>query len=268
MLPTLKPRKDYLALLASLFFVLFGLVPNCFAEIIKLSDDVQIEKLQEGVWRHITVSNYPGLGPVPANGLVVANDAGAILVDTGYTPEQTGKILDWIENNLHKKTACVVVTHSHADRMGGITEVMRRHLLTVSSRRTAVLAKAAGLPVPVKTFDEKLDLQLGSEVLIQLEYPGAGHTVDNIVVWLPRQKILFGGCLIKAAKDKSLGYTKDADLSEWPKTVARIETEFPDAEVIIPGHGDIGGRDLLSHTIELLQTARAAVPSSEDRKSR
>jgi metallo-beta-lactamase class B len=245
--------KNFITFLASLFVVLLIAPPNCFAEIIRLSDDVQVEKLQEGVWRHITYTNYPGIGRYPANGLIVANDAGAILIDTGWTPEQTGKILDWIENDLHKRIACVVVTHSHDDRMGGIAEVMRRHLQTVSSRRTAVLAKVAGLPVPVKTFDEKLDLQIGTEILVQLEYPGAGHTTDNIVAWLPRQKILFGGCLVKAAKDKSLGYTKDADLSEWPKTIARVENEFPDAEVVIPGHGDIGGKELLSHTIELLQ---------------
>jgi metallo-beta-lactamase class B len=73
------------------------------------------------------------------------------------------------------------------------------------------------------------------------------------VAWLPRQKILFGGCLVKAAKDKSLGYIKDADLGEWPKTIVRVENEFQDATMIIPGHGDVGGKDLLLHTIELLQ---------------
>jgi metallo-beta-lactamase class B len=223
------------------------------AETVKLSDDVQIEKLQEGVWRHITISNYPGLGPVPANGLIVANDAGAILVDTGWTTQQTAEILDWIQNDLHKRVACVVVTHWHNDRMAGISEAMRRHLLTVSSHRTAVMARTKGLPVPVKKFDEKLDLELGSGVVMQLEYPGPGHTTDNIIAWLPRQKILYGGCLIKAAKDKTLGYTQDADLNEWPKTVARVENEFPDATIVIPGHGDIGGRDLLTHTLELLQ---------------
>ncbi len=249
----MNQRKNFIAFLASLFVNLLITPPNCFAEIIKLSESVQIEKLSDGVWCHITYTNYPGLGRYPANGLIVAHDAGAILIDTGWTPEQTGKILDWIENDLHKKIACVVMTHSHNDRMGGITEVMRRHLLTVSSRRTALLAKAAGLSVPVKTFDEKLDLQIGTEILVQLEYPGAGHTTDNIVAWLPRQKILFGGCLVKAAKDKSLGYTKDADLSEWPKTVAKVENEFRDTIIVIPGHGDIGGKDLLSHTVELLQ---------------
>jgi metallo-beta-lactamase class B len=245
--------RKFVALPLLLFAALFCLTPGCLAETIKLSDDVQIEKLQDGVWRHVTWTNYPGIGRYPANGLIVANDAGAIPVDTGWTPEQTGKILDWIQNNLHKRIACVVVTHTHGDRMGGITEAMRRHLLTVSSSRTALLAKTQGLPVPVKTFDEKLDLELGPGVVMQLEYPGAGHTVDNIIARLPQQKILYGGCLIKAAKDKALGYIQDADLGEWPRTVARVETNFPDAETVIPGHGDVGGRNLLTHTIELLQ---------------
>lgn len=262
----LNPGKNHIALLVFISVSLLQPAPTAFAETVKLADDVQIEKLQDGVWRHITVSNYPGLGLVPANGLIVAGDTNVIMVDTGWTPEQTRKILDWIENDLHKKTTCVVVTHAHADRMGGITESMRRHLLTVSSRRTAMLARTAGLPVPEKTFDEKLDLPSGPEPLVQLEYPGAGHTVDNIVAWLPRQKILFGGCLIKAAKDESPGYTKDADLNEWPRTVARIEKDFPDTKMVVPGHGDVGDRNLLPHTIELIQKAKRIVslPGKQD----
>ena len=240
--------------------VLCGLLLPAFgsvAEGIKLSDDIQIEKLQDGVWRHITTSNYPGYGLVPANGLIVAGQTNAVLVDTGWTPEQTGKILNWIETNLHTKVTGVVVTHSHVDRMGGIAEAMRRGLPVFACRRTAELARSAGLPVPQEAFDEKMEIVIDPGIRLELEYPGPGHTVDNIVVWLPRQKILFGGCLIKAAKDKSPGYTKDADLDAWPGTVARVEQEFPDTKTVVPGHGDAGGTNLLSHTIELVQKAKA-----------
>lgn len=256
--PRRRTRVGRLLFLACWVVPLLNPAPTAFADTVKLADDVQIEKLQDGVWRHITVFNYPGFGLVPANGLIVAGATNAMLVDTGWTPDQTGKILDWIEGHLHRKIIGVIATHSHVDRLGGISEAQRRRLLTVSSSRTAGLARAAGLPIPEKTFAEFLELPVDSGLVMQLKYPGAGHTADNIVVWLPRQKILFGACLIKAAKDTSLGYTKDAHLDAWPKTIARLQKEFPDAKLVVPGHGDVGGTNLLSHTIALIQKAKPA----------
>jgi hypothetical protein len=35
------------------------------------SDDVVIEKLEPGVWRHVSCKNLPNLGLIPSNGLIV-----------------------------------------------------------------------------------------------------------------------------------------------------------------------------------------------------
>jgi metallo-beta-lactamase class B len=218
---------------------------------IQLADDVCVEKLNEDVWRHVTTSNYPGLGPVPANGLIVANDAGAVVVDTGWNTDQTRRILDWIEGELRRNVLGVVVTHAHEDRLGGMAEALRRHIRVISSRQTAALARAKGAPAPTETFLETLTVSLGKET-VKIVHPGPGHTADNVVVWLPRPRVLFGGCLVKAARDKTLGYVKDADLEAWPKTMEKVAKEFPEAEIVVPGHGDVGGRELLSHTLELL----------------
>jgi metallo-beta-lactamase class B len=43
----------------------------------------------------------------------------------------------------------------------------------------------------------------------------------------------------------------DANLGEWANTVRKIKTAYPDAKIIIPGHGDMGDISLLNYTIEL-----------------
>jgi metallo-beta-lactamase class B len=48
------------------------------------------------------------------------------------------------------------------------------------------------------------------------------------------------------------GNTADADLAAWPLTIGRVITSYPAAVIVIPGHGAIGGTDLLRHTRDLL----------------
>jgi glyoxylase-like metal-dependent hydrolase (beta-lactamase superfamily II) len=88
--------------------------------------------------------------------------------------------------------------------------------------------------------------------LVEVYDLGAGHTEDNLVVWLPAQKILFGGCLIKSLNSSVLGYTAEADMQAWPLTVAKVQAQFPQMKMVVPGHGKVGDKALLTHTIALL----------------
>ena len=56
----------------------------------------------------------------------------------------------------------------------------------------------------------------------------------------------------KGAKSRSLGYTKDADLAVWPVTLERVRERFADAVAVVPGHGPIGGLELLEATRRLI----------------
>ena len=51
----------------------------------------------------------------------------------------------------------------------------------------------------------------------------------------------------------SAGNVADADLAEWPTSVERIQKHYPEAEVVIPGHGLPGGLDLLQHTANVVK---------------
>lgn len=221
-----------------------------------LSDEVFIEKIADDVWRHVSSKHLPSFGLVSANGVIARFGTDILLVDSAWDDAQTRLILDWVEKEWRAKPAVAVITHAHEDRIGGIHEIHRRGIRTVSSRLTAELAKLHGFEVPQHTFDDTLILTLGGrEILVR--YPGPGHTRDNIVVWLPDQKLLVGGCLIRSAHAKSIGNTEDADLTRWPATIKKVQREFPHAKIVVPGHDDPSGLEALTHTLELLsQVAR------------
>ena len=69
---------------------------------------------------------------------------------------------------------------------------------------------------------------------VELFYPGAAHSTDNLVVYVPSANVLYGGCAVHELSSTSAGNVADADLAEWPTSVERIQKHYPEAEVVIP----------------------------------
>lgn len=220
-----------------------------------LRPDVEVLALAPGVWRHVTWKDFGHGRKVPANGLVVVDDGHAALIDTPWTPEQTALLLDWAEKELRAKAEIAIVGHSHVDCLGGLPEVHKRGIRSIGLERTRELALQAGVEAPRETFAGSTRLVVGS-LDLELFHPGAGHTVDNIVTWIPSKKVLFGGCFVKAADARSLGNTEESDLAAWPGSLARLRARFPEARVIVPGHGDPGGWELVDNTLRLLSAGK------------
>jgi len=235
------------------FLVLVTCLPGYAAtapETIEISRDVQLRRLTKDVWVHTTFAETPNFGRVPANGLLVVDANEAMLIDLPWTDELTAQLLDWMAQNWHVTVRVVVPTHFHEDCMGGLAEVHHRGITSYALDRTVRLAKEKQLPVPQHAFKDDLSLRCG-QTPVELKYFGAGHTTDNIVAWLPRQQVLFGGCLIKAMNARSLGNTSDGDLNAYLETLRKVRAAYPKAKVVVPGHGVWGPVDLIDHTLSL-----------------
>ena len=209
--------------------------------------------LAEGVWLHRSFRHIEGFGLVDANGLVVRGDTGVLLVDTAWTPQQTKHLLEWVEAEMRLPVTDVVITHGHGDSSGGLSALpasTRVHALPETFAQIAAegVRPANAVEVPP---DQSVTL---AGAPVEILFPGHGHAPDNLVVYLPEQAILFGGCFIKAATSRGLGNVADADLTSWPRAVAKTRERFPAARVVVPGHGEPGGPELLTHTERLLES--------------
>ncbi len=224
-----------------------------------LNDDLRVEQLTGGVWRHVSYFDLETFGRSPGNGLVVVSGSAAALIDTPWTGEQTRDLFRWVEERLAAKITTVVATHSHQDCMGGLAAAHELGARSFASSKTAELARRGGLPVPAETFAEGREIEVGSRTL-ELHYPGPGHAADNSVVWIPDDRILFGGCAVRAGAATGLGYTAEADLERWPHTALTLLEAYRDARWVVPGHGPPGGAELLRHTLELLASRRSERP--------
>jgi hypothetical protein len=52
---------------------------------------------------------------------------------------------------------------------------------------------------------------------------------------------------------KNLGNTADGDLKAYPNTLRLVLRKFSGAKIVIPGHGDFGGIELINHSLSLLK---------------
>jgi len=225
-------------------------------ESIRVSNDVTLQAIAPGVWVYTTYFDVPDSGRTGANGLVVADGAEAVLINLPWTDEQTGALFDWIAKNSGATVKAVVPTHFHRDCMGGLAEAHRRGAISYGLDKTIAFARQDHLPVPQLSFQLRTAIRCGT-LMILVTHPGAGHTTDNVVAWLPKQQVLFGGCLIKSLDAQSLGNTSDGDLMAYPATLQKVKTAYPNAGIVVPGHGDWGGPELIDHTLKLCSKKRA-----------
>jgi cyclase len=100
--------------------------------------------------------------------------------------------------------------------------------------------------LPQILFDSRLDVQVGSSA-VQLLHVG-GHCNDQTVAYLPKQRVLFARDNIIHEKPV---YTGDGDLFTWMEALRRFKELKP--EVVIPGHGSVGGPELIDVQIDYLQ---------------
>jgi glyoxylase-like metal-dependent hydrolase (beta-lactamase superfamily II) len=217
---------------------------------------IEIKHLTKNVYVCVSYGYPPGDDePFPANSLLAVTPKGVILINTPWGNEQTQQLVDSVKHRFNKKIIFCVATHFHDDCVGGFDVLKKQGAKTYSSRETYALAKKEKNELPQYTFTGDTTFTIAG-VTLKTYYPGAGHTRDNIVVWLPQAHVLFGGCLVKSLEATTKGFTGDADLKQWPLSINKVANRYKNALYVIPGHqGWQGGTKKLGHTMRILNPA-------------
>lgn len=211
-----------------------------------------------------------------SNVLVVkVSDGSVVIVSSPFENLGTQTLMDWVTKTMKPKKVVAINTHFHLDGTGGNEVYKKMGVETWSSDLTKKLRleenkkdrikgpefqKSMDLkrsilnsnPVPA---DNIFDLKKGkiftfSNEQVEVFFPGEAHSPDNVVVYFPQKRLLFGGCMIKP---KELGYLGDADVKAWPNSARQLE-KF-NAKVVIPGHGEWGGPEMVTKTIKVAENA-------------
>ncbi len=80
---------------------------------------------------------------------------------------------------------------------------------------------------------------------------GPSHTQDGVFVYLPEEKLLYGGCILKPF----FGNLDQADIEEYPITLQKLKGLGIDIDIVIAGHGPaIHDASLIDHYLDLLKS--------------
>jgi glyoxylase-like metal-dependent hydrolase (beta-lactamase superfamily II) len=208
-----------------------------------------LEVLADGVYA-LTAQGDPNVGAIEGEDFVVAFEALA-------TPVAARDWLARLREHTDKPVRYLVLSHYHAVRVLGASAFDAD--IIVSSEATRALIEERGqqdwesefgrmprlfkepesipgLTRPTLTFTDQLTIPLGGDRGdLVMRYCGRGHTAGDIVVWLPKTKILFAGDLVES---QAALYTGDAFHRDWSTSTLDQVAAFG-AEQLIGGRGMI-----------------------------
>jgi metallo-beta-lactamase class B len=223
---------------------------------IVVDKDIQLILLRDSVYVHMTWHQLEPVGRFSSNGLIMIRNGKALMVDTPMDNDKTERLTRFLKDSLSADLAKLIIGHFHDDCLGGLGFIQSIGIESIAHSSTIKKCREVGLPVPSTPFKDSLIFDFQGEP-VECRFFGPGHSFDNITVWIPGEKILFGGCLIRSADSKGLGNLSDAVVAEWDLTVKKLMKRVPDVKTVVPGHGGPGGVELLTHTIELVENEKS-----------
>ena len=202
-----------------------------------------------------------------------------IVVDANY-PGRAKELLGITKQLSPKPVRYVFDTHAHGDHaygnsvwtaagattlaFQGVTDEMDRWEPT---RWRNALAKRPDMQATGETDVQRPQMSITGDKLtlndgtreVDFLFLGWGHTPGDGYVWLPAEKILAtGDAAVNGPRNKLM----DANIANWPKALERAIALGP--VHVLPGHGDVGGIEILQGQRQFLIDLYAAVKAQAD----
>ena len=192
---------------------------------------------------------------------VVLGGEDVLLVDTRSTHVQAREIADDLRTLTAAPVTIVVDTHGHFDHAFGnhvfrpatiwghercVTFMVRngeRRKATIAATEPTLADDLSEIVIdpPDRVFATHARVEVGGRE-VMLRYLGRGHTDHDIVIEVPGTPVVFGGDLVE---NGNVPFFNDGYPLEWPTTVEAVAARVGDDALIVPGHGDHGGKAFL-----------------------
>lgn len=214
---------------------------------------------------------------VPNIGIIGGTDA-VLVVDTGIGIANAAEVLALATEVARGRRLYLTTTHFHPEHAFG-AQVFAGHATYLVNRAQAddLQAKGSGylemfrgfggpiaerledveIPVPDEVYGDVHDLDLGGRI-VELRATGRGHTKGDQVIQVPDAGVLFTGDLAETGQFAIFPWFPpyDVDVSGvgWLSVMDRLTTSAP--KIVVPGHGDLGGPEILTTVAAYLRELR------------
>jgi cyclase len=225
--------------------------------------------------QQITANIYVETGFRGCNTSFVVTGDGVVIIDTPMVPSEAKKWRD--EAAKYGPIRYVINTEPHTDHAtgncwfgatvvahDGTRQVLSgakveelKGMLGGMAPDSLPLDPAFRFHLPDITFSQNLTLHLGKHTFNLINMPG--HTASETAVYVPEEKVIFTGDNLNLKIPifvKSLPYA-------WLDSLKRLEQM--NADLYVPGHGDVSGKSCIPPMAEAIQYFIQAVKAAIDR---
>ena len=209
------------------------------------------------------------------NSTVIVGDRGVVLVDSGGTLEVGRHIAAAVRRITARPVTHVVNTHHHGDHylgnaaFEGVTlissELCRKMVVETGDEWRSLMEDAVGRKLPgTRPLPAQVTYAEGTKTETVLHgvrmvfwVPRGSHTVGDLIVYLPDDKVLVAGDILVSRIAPTL---QDGFVKSWLHTLGQLQAT--DAVHFIPGHGDPMTRDEVAAFRDAMQRFYSGVKAA------
>ena len=202
------------------------------------------QQLQPLKVTHVKDNVYWVQGGVGSNDGFIVGTTGVVVVDTKTTVDSEKGVLAEIAKVTPKAVNTAIITHSDNDHVNGLaafpdglTIIAQENCKNEMQASASSRNPAPQDRLPTKTY-AKTDKLTIDGIHIRLYHWAPGHTSGDTVIYLPDEKIVFGGDLLVTNRpDTGIHPEKNGSAAGWIENVKGILSL--NADTYLTGHGDM-----------------------------
>jgi len=197
-------------------------------------------------------------GGAGGNTGIIVGQNGVIVVDTKTTVDSSKAVQAEIAKITPKPVTTAIVTHSDGDHVNGLagfpaglTIISQENCKKEMEASAGTRGAAPQDRLPTKTV-AKAETVTIEGVRLRLLHFAPAHTSGDLIVYIPAQKIVFGGDLLVTNRpDTGIHPEKNGSVPGW---IANAKGMIAlDADTYVTGHGDLMTKDDVRKKLALIQ---------------
>lgn len=216
-----------------------------------------LAEVADGVYAYL----QPAGGWCLNNAGVLAGADGTVVIDTVATVRRALRLRESVAGIGAGPVRTLVNTHHHGDHTFGNDVFGAVTIVAHHAARTEMAESGLGLTslwpqvdwgqvrlaLPTLTFAGRLTLHVGDRPA-ELIHVGPAHTTNDVVVWLPEDRVLFAG---DVAMSGVTPFNLMGSVTGALRAVDQLRRLGP--RTIVCGHGPVTGPEVLDQTAEYLE---------------
>ncbi len=261
----------YMKLLFVLVFLAYAITP-----------EMKLRRVQKDIYMVRGVDALPSVENrgFMSNAFGVLTEEGWVVIDALSTPELSKEFVDNLMRVRKAPIKYAIITHYHPDHWYGAKTykelgakiVAHKKLMDLYQSGEAQLAlenakqrfgdlfKKVVLVPPDILVEDRYTLKVGGKTF-EVIYMGPAHTDNDLVVYMPSEKVLFTGDLVLYNRIPFMG---DRGASSKGLVEALHKIKKMDAKVILGGHNEPMDMSAVDFTLAYVQFLRENIKKAKE----